>query len=95
VETSRLAASFEPLNSSLLLSTPKLRMRKATCNPVDLARKSLKPAGCQSVTGFPPKGRRSSIQKPSRPTQHTLLNLTLAISIKIFYYTQTTHFRNS
>jgi len=41
--------SFEPLNSSLPLLAPKLKSRKATCNPVVLARESLKPTRRQSV----------------------------------------------
>jgi len=49
VQTRKVAASFEPLNSSLPLSAPGLRVRKATCNPVVLAQKSLKPTGYQSV----------------------------------------------
>jgi len=49
VQTRRLVASFEPLNSSLPLSVPKLRARKATSDLVVLAQKSLKAAGCQSV----------------------------------------------
>jgi len=32
--TARLAKSFEPLNSSLPLSVPELRLRKAICDPV-------------------------------------------------------------
>jgi len=49
VQTRRLSAPFEPFNSSLLLSAPELRERKATCNPVVLAQKSPKLVGCQSV----------------------------------------------
>jgi len=41
--------SFEPLNNSLLLLGPELHMHKATCDPVVLAQKSLKPARCESV----------------------------------------------
>ena len=37
LQTTRLAEYFEPLNSSLLLSTPELRLCKAMCDPVVLA----------------------------------------------------------
>ena len=49
VPTRRLAVSFEPLKNSLPLTAPQLRAPKAMCNPVVLARKSLKVAVCQSV----------------------------------------------
>jgi len=49
VQTRRLAASFEPLNSSLPLSAPELRSRKSMCDLVVLAQKSLKVTGRQSV----------------------------------------------
>jgi len=38
VQTTRLAASFEPLNSSLPLSMPELHIRKATYDPAVLVR---------------------------------------------------------
>jgi len=53
VQTRRLTTSFEPLNSSLLISAPELRTRKAICDPVVLAQKSLKPIGRQSVKALP------------------------------------------
>jgi len=49
VQTRRLVASFEPLNSCLPLSMPELRAHKAMCDPVVLARKSLKRTGRQRV----------------------------------------------
>jgi len=49
VQTRRLAVSFELLNSSLLLSVPELRSRKATCDPVVLVQKSSKPTGDRIV----------------------------------------------
>ena len=45
----RLAASFEPLNSSLPFSAPELRTCKAMCDPVVLAWESPIPTGHQSV----------------------------------------------
>jgi len=42
MQTRRLAASFEPLNSSLLLLAPEFYARKATCDLVVLARKFVK-----------------------------------------------------
>jgi len=45
----RLATSFEPLNSSLLLLAPELRVHKATCNPVVLVQKFPKAARRKSV----------------------------------------------
>ena len=41
VQIRRLAASFEPLNSSLPLLVPELHSCKATCDPVVLARNAL------------------------------------------------------
>jgi len=38
MQTRGLAMSFEPLNSSLLLSAPELRLRKATCDPIFMTR---------------------------------------------------------
>jgi len=52
VQSKRLPASFEPLNSSLLLSVPELRMRNTTCDPVVLAQESSKSVGRQSVKFF-------------------------------------------
>jgi len=49
VVTRLKSKSFEPLNSSLLLSAPELRVRKAMCETVVLGWKSLKSAGCESV----------------------------------------------
>jgi len=49
VQTRRLAASFESLNSGLPLSTPELCAHKAMCDPVVLARKSVKRTGRQRV----------------------------------------------
>jgi len=51
VQTRRLAASFELLNSSLPFSVPELCTRKATCNPVVLVRE------CPILT------RRQSVKK--------------------------------
>jgi len=53
VQTRRLAASFELLNSSLPLSAPELHAHKAMCNPVVLAQKSPKPARRQSKIALP------------------------------------------
>jgi len=52
MQTRRLTASFEPVNSSLPLSAPELCARKATCNLVVLVRKSPKLAGRESVNYF-------------------------------------------
>ena len=41
--------SFEPWNCSLPFSAPELRLLKAMCDPVVLARESSVPTGCQSV----------------------------------------------
>jgi len=51
VQTRRLDTSFKPLKSSLLLSAPELRVRKAMGDPVVLVQKSLIPTGRQSVKG--------------------------------------------
>jgi len=48
-QTRRLAASFEPLNSSLPLSAPELHTHKATCHLVVLAQEPSKAAGRQIV----------------------------------------------
>jgi len=48
VQTRILAASFEPLNSCLAFAVPELLVLKIMCNPVVLAQKSLRAAGCNS-----------------------------------------------
>jgi len=49
LQTTGFAKPFERLNSSLLLSAPESCLRKATCDPVVLAQKSLKQPGQESV----------------------------------------------
>jgi len=48
MQTRRLAASFEPLNSSLPLSASELCACKVTCDPVVLVQNSPKAAGRKS-----------------------------------------------
>ena len=52
VLTRRLAVSSEPLNSSLQLSAPELRSRKATCDSFVFHAKFLKPVGRGSVKSY-------------------------------------------
>jgi len=67
LQTTRLAKSLEPLNSSLPLSVPELYSRKATCNPVVLVRNPRNlPAAKKSRTQKHRNAEKSRLQDLKR-----------------------------
>jgi len=95
LQTTRLA-EFEPLNSSLPLSAPELRSRKATCDLVVLAWKCSKCAGRERVKTFWLSSTRSfwsieqtqgstkvySLLMTSHAYMYTFINMHLTLKLK-------------